>query len=415
VWGRAAAAAAVRRQQHQPEPAATAALPPRWRCRSVGGYKRRPLGGCAFSGDGSLLAVAAGCTATLWDSVSNMLVGSLPAPGGLFGAADPLDPAPHPHEAAAAAAAATLGAAAATGLAGGAPQWQQQQQQQQQQQRTRPQLTQLAFSARSPHLAGLMTWPVGSARVGEEVLVVWDLLTLSVAYSCLVPHAVCLVADPAAPLFALGLNYSITKPQPGATAEEAPQPQQPEQPPQQPQQQLDDLALQQQSRAQKRAMRRGCVLLFSPDRVSPVFSSVLQPGAVLSALLPIPARTALSALVAQPAPSSGRVTPLLAVTEDRCYTIVAVPGDGKQQGAAAAAGADDAAVITGASESALEAVFGKGGGAQQDMLAGGDDVVDGRSTAKRVAALFDAPSHVLPPPSLLCPSLLELLVSSERS
>jgi hypothetical protein len=41
----------------------------------------------------------------------------------------------------------------------------------------------------------------------------------------------------------------------------------------------------------------------------------------------------------------------------------------------------------------------------------GDGALGARAAAKRVAALFDAPSHALPPPSLLCPSLLELLVA----
>jgi hypothetical protein len=34
---------------------------------------------------------------------------------------------------------------------------------------------------------------------------------------------------------------------------------------------------------------------------------------------------------------------------------------------------------------------------------------------QQVAALFDAPSHVLPPPSQLCSAFLELLVTGQRS
>lgn len=46
-----------------------------WRCQSVGSYKKKPMTSAAFSADGSVLAVAAESTITLWDPDNNALVG----------------------------------------------------------------------------------------------------------------------------------------------------------------------------------------------------------------------------------------------------------------------------------------------------------------------------------------------------
>ncbi|TVU49134.1 hypothetical protein EJB05_00428 [Eragrostis curvula] len=46
-----------------------------WRCQSVGSYKKKPMTAAAFSGDGSVLAVAAESVITLWDPDNNALVG----------------------------------------------------------------------------------------------------------------------------------------------------------------------------------------------------------------------------------------------------------------------------------------------------------------------------------------------------
>jgi hypothetical protein len=71
VWVRHAAARRPGSQLEQP----TA-----WRCRSVGSYKGFPLHTAAFSPDGSVLAIAAGAAATLWDPASNRLVAALQPP-----------------------------------------------------------------------------------------------------------------------------------------------------------------------------------------------------------------------------------------------------------------------------------------------------------------------------------------------
>lgn len=368
IWSRAGSAAA----------AATTTPPPRWRCRAAGGYKRRPLGCCAFSPDGSLLAVGAGGAATLWDPRENALLAALPPPAGLG--------------------------------CGGAPGAM----------LPPPQLTQLAFSAGSPHLAGVLSrpWP-GSTDDGSggDTLVVWDLLTLSVAWSAALPRVAALAADPAAPLFAVAVNIA------GGAAHQ--------------QQHLDgggqqqeedgEVAIEQQQangtaaaaqhsggsaapRVQRHATRRGCVLVFSPSGATPLSAAPLPQGAAAAALCHAPLRTPLGANTTP----GGFGTPMLVVTEDRCYTLVARPG-----AAAAAAGVDAAAQADavrealGGDESVLEAVFGKASAGTGVTPGAGASGGDARGAERRVAALFDAPSHALPVPSLLAPSLLELLIAGD--
>ncbi|XP_015899229.3 uncharacterized protein LOC107432272 [Ziziphus jujuba] len=45
-----------------------------WMCHAVGSYKKKPMTALAFSGDGSVLAVAAETVITLWDPEKNVLV-----------------------------------------------------------------------------------------------------------------------------------------------------------------------------------------------------------------------------------------------------------------------------------------------------------------------------------------------------
>ena len=340
--------------------------PRRWRCRSVGSYKRRPFGGVAFSGDGSLLAVGAGAAATLWDPFTNTLAAVLPAPSSSSGGA--------------------CGA----------------------------RIVQLAFSSCSPHLAGLLAWPTEAARDSEETLVVWDLLTLSVAWSAAVPNAVALTADPSQPQFVVTCNHSVTKQQHiqqqqqhaaagvDASSSEA--------------EAAAAAALTKaEARRAARAARRGCALVFSPLGPAPIFAAALPPGSAAAAALYVPPGTALGVATAagyQTGSSSSDPTPLLLVTEDRHYTVVAP----LSVLAAASASVPETAATAAASalverESALEAVFGKTAatlpGSEAAAFASSGDA---RAAAKRAAMLFDAPSHALPPPSQLCPSLLELLL-----
>ncbi|XP_009627084.1 uncharacterized protein [Nicotiana tomentosiformis] len=48
-----------------------------WTCHSVGSYKKKPMTAAAFSGDGSVLAVAAERVITLWDPEKNILVATV--------------------------------------------------------------------------------------------------------------------------------------------------------------------------------------------------------------------------------------------------------------------------------------------------------------------------------------------------
>ncbi|KAK9818780.1 hypothetical protein WJX74_006596 [Apatococcus lobatus] len=116
----------------------------RWSCRSVGSFRGEPLRAATFSPDGSLMAVAATQSATLWDPFDNTLIGTLALPSSSSASAS--------------------------------------------------QLTSLAFLRSSPTL-------VGASQGLAPCLVVWDLLTLSVRWSVGV-HASCLTPDPAHPLFA---------------------------------------------------------------------------------------------------------------------------------------------------------------------------------------------------------------------
>lgn len=283
-----------------------------WRCASVGSYKRQPLGGCTFSGDGSLLAVAAGGGVTLWRPQTNALVAALVAP-----------PA-----------------------TGGAP------------------VNRLAFLTGSPHLVGTTGGP-------HPHLVVWDLLSAAPAWVLPLP-ATALAADPAAPRFAVGVPA-------GATGPGAP----------------------------------GGVLVFGAGEPAPRSACRVPGGSSPAALLYAPRG---SALAAQAGSDGGSA--LLMVTSDRHFALL---GGGSDVAAAAgstgAAAAGEAEQGEGAQagSGAHDDVFGKARarGAAAAAVAGGVSEQFGDAAQRAVAALFDAPSHVLPPPSALMPSLLELLVSGQ--
>eukprot|EP00193_Tetraselmis_chui_P016806 CAMPEP_0177794212 /NCGR_PEP_ID=MMETSP0491_2-20121128/25517_1 /TAXON_ID=63592 /ORGANISM="Tetraselmis chuii, Strain PLY429" /LENGTH=807 /DNA_ID=CAMNT_0019316837 /DNA_START=58 /DNA_END=2481 /DNA_ORIENTATION=+ len=123
-----------------------------WRCRSAGdmadtfGIAGGGVTAAAFSGDGSLLAMASGSSVSLWEPETNTKVAQLPAPVG-----------------------------------------------------GRTPIRQLSFIRGSHFLVGASA---GSGGSGGGVLVVWNLLTLSVwwSYKMMAKH---LVADPSAPRFAL--------------------------------------------------------------------------------------------------------------------------------------------------------------------------------------------------------------------
>ncbi|GMH33850.1 hypothetical protein BSKO_01684 [Bryopsis sp. KO-2023] len=56
-----------------------------WRCRSIGSYREESMGGAAFSGDGTVLAVACKTCITLWDPITLTRLGMLPFPAKIGG------------------------------------------------------------------------------------------------------------------------------------------------------------------------------------------------------------------------------------------------------------------------------------------------------------------------------------------
>ncbi|KAF8061314.1 ycf24 [Scenedesmus sp. PABB004] len=394
-----------------------------WRCAAVGGYRGQPLGGAAFSADGSLLAVAAGGTATLWDPEQHALVAALPAPAGAGGAGAALvklvfmrrtphlvgllsggDPAP-------ALAAVGLGGGGGGGAAAGAA-------------------SSRGARARQAALAGAVSGAWGSG------VVVWDLLACAPTWFCSLP--VCsLAADPARPLFAVGVPaLPVGGGEPDGDQQQAGEEQQQAQ-----QEGAGEQQQQQGGRAQGGRQRGGAVVQQREGLVLVFGAADPQPLAAC----PVPGGSPAS-LIFTPGgapPGAGgaagaggvALSPLLLLTDDRRYTHVALGGggDGDANGAGAAgeggAPADgapagtraamEAELAAGADESALEAMFGRAaappaGAAAAAPGGGAAAAADAAAVKAAVAALFDAPSHALPAPTALCPTLLELLIGAGR-
>jgi NET1-associated nuclear protein 1 (U3 small nucleolar RNA-associated protein 17) len=280
----------------------------------VGSYKQLPLGAAAFSGDGSLLALAAGGCVTLWRPASNTLVGVLTQPPGAGGGA----------------------------------------------------IHALAFLAGSPTLVAATTGEVPQ-------LIAWDLLTTAPRWVLTVPTCA-LAADPAAPRFAVGVPA-------GAAGQGNP----------------------------------GGVLVLGPGAPEPLAVCAVPNGSSPAALLFVAPGTPLAAA----AGGGGSGSPLLLVTSDRHFALLPAPGAqpaGEAEAEAATSGVAAGGDGQQAPASVLEATFGGmpaavGGGGGAAGSAGVQPQAAGEAARKVVSRLFDAPSHVLPPPSALVPTLLELLVS----
>ncbi|KAG2426597.1 hypothetical protein HXX76_012913 [Chlamydomonas incerta] len=335
-----------------------------WRCRSTGGYKGLPLGAAAFSADGSVLAVAAGSRVTLWDADSNALAAALPA------------------------AVPTTSAAAAA-----------------------PPLTSLAFVPGTPFLAA----------ASPSCVAVYNLLTAAVHW-CLPYGAVSITADAAYGLLAAALP---APPPPAAAAapaaadaaaggEEAAAPEDQEAAGAGPASTAAAAAAAAQRRRQAAraahgaAAAAGChVLVFDPRDATPKYHCHV-PGA---------SHVHLAALPAAAAAAGGGCSPLLILRDNRQYSVAAVPGSSIST---AAAGEDAAAAGPIPKEETLsvfEATFGKvAGGAGAGGVAAMDvDGGAGVSGKARWAELFDAPSHVLPPPTALAHAFLTLLTTAPDS
>ena len=132
------------------------------------------------------------------------------------------------------------------------------------------------------------------------------------------------------------------------------------------------------------------------------------------------------------------MSPLLVVSQDRQYAQAAKQGAALQPAAQRAAAGEPAelyrradsfvppahegAAVAAAAQapggvSGLEAMYGPAtGAAQQQPKQAGPAAGAGPAAAAAAASwggLFDAPSHVLPPLSTLCPAFLELVLGRE--
>jgi NET1-associated nuclear protein 1 (U3 small nucleolar RNA-associated protein 17) len=269
-----------------------------------------------FSPDGSVLAVAAGASATLWDPASNRLVAALQPPS----------------------------------AAGGGV------------------LTSLHFITGSPHLVGLL-----QGQPGSTLLVVWNLLSTAVAWSLHLP-VVSLTADPLHPLFAAALQLPSS-----AVAEDG---------------------------SQQQEQQQGVhshVLVFDTAAGAPKFSCPVPNAAVSSLQFVNPGSRIYSA----GASGSNAVSALLMTTSDRQYALLQVPGSTVMQ--------EEVVPLHQQQNeqqhvSAFEAAFG---------IVGADSAsaaIDKSAAVQQqvVLHLFDAPSHVLPPPTQLCSAFLQLLIAGSK-
>jgi hypothetical protein len=356
-----------------------------WRCAAVGGYKGLPLHCCSFSPDGSVLALGAAATATLWDHTDNSLVASLVPPPeyacsghqlrqllflhnsphvvGVLGGGDP------------------SAAMQALGISPGAAAQQQQQ----------------GWKRAGKGQPGQQQQPeVVVASSWGQAVVVWNLLTGGVSWYANLP--VCsIAADPIHPVFVVGVPAALSS---------------------------------SSSNGAQQQQRQGLVLVFGAHTPDPLYAC------------PVPASSPTSLLFLQNRSSAvaagQQVSPLMLLTQDRRYTRLTLGGTqpstaaaaaDQQPPAAAAAAAGgsevpsgtraalEAELAAGRDESTLEAMFGK---MQPPAAAAAADsgaaaaAAEAAAVKAAVSQLFDAPSHVLPAPSSLCPTLLELLIGADR-
>ncbi|CAL5220765.1 g2829 [Coccomyxa viridis] len=415
-----------------------------WRCFSTSTYRDEPMSAVAFSGDGSLVAVAMPGSVTLWDPAANSLVAVLA----------------HPP--------------AASSVA----------------------VSSLSFVAETPYLVGVSTDPQ------SQCVVVWNLITASVWWSAATP-ASCLAVDAKSGAFAVALprepvrRWTHRLPQPQAQpkaaisakgetagdatlssagdahlnghslADEGAEPmevdaadgelQGPEQlaalrggvfwldPPSSQSQASEHQQQQRQQRPSTEQQQRGgskgggvdaegaqkadssAAVAQTSDGAKQAEGSFMYGGGGGSVLLfdagvPCPRAAwllprcpvAALAFLEQDSATAGKLKqagtgrPLLILTEDRQYHI-AHPG-----AAADAVSADARAELTiaqGSAKGGWEAAFGPLK-PQQRALEQRKQAPDAGEGLPKVEDLWDAPSHALPAPSMLVGASLEALLGS---
>ena len=311
-----------------------------------------PLSAAAFSSDGSLLAVASQDVVTLWDPDTNSMVASLASPPGNQGCP----------------------------------------------------LVKLLFVPNTPFLVGYTTGTAAS-------LIVWNLLTESIWWSYALTVSA-LDVDPESTCIAV----AVAPQKAGADGQKGSHSGQPQ-----------AAALQQQSgnvtrhaeagsnvaevsrqgpmtvsdpEKQQIAVASSAVFLFAASSGQPQLSWSLGQSTVASLLFALPGTKLHSASIAQ-APEG--ITPLLILTEDRQYAV-----------ARSAAHMHDASFqpstpVQSDQPSAFEAAFGTAAlqpPAQQAAVSASRQL----QAQSQLQALFDAPSHALPPLKDLAPAFFDRLI-----
>lgn len=331
-----------------------------WRCAAVGTHRNEPLTAAAFSSDGSVLALGSVTGGvSLWDATQTALLGVLPP-------------------------ALTRPSAASVPNA--------------------PMVRRLLFLANSPLLVALL----------NGGLAVYNLLTMRCEWAVEVAGVGRIVSDPISSHWAVTLSSPAS---PGtqhsargtSTTNSG-----------------SGVA---RSTSSKVSSSDQGIVMFRGAEESPVgawrVSRAGPPGTLSIAF--VPPATPLHVAAVEAGANLPGASPLVVLTADREYAVARKSGSSKgtTEGTAGLStsgiGKDNVARAGGAGVgvSSFETLYGRsarveqqreqGGGAAAAVEVGGSGLgVGGRPPW---AALFDAPSHALPPMGTLCPAFLELMVT----
>ncbi len=243
-------------------------------------------------------------------------------------------------------------------------------------------IARLAFVPASPFLVAC----------SEGFVVVWNLLTASLQWALDVPVA-SLAVDPVHASFAIAVPVPAERP-PKATAAGSDK------------SAASASAVDSEDKAstsQQAAQHVSHVLVFDPRSPTPRYRSTC-PGTLAPTLLYVTPGMPQHAQASRGLPAL--VSPILVLTEERSYAYL----DAADQDSMPRQGAPKKAAEA-ASASAYEAAFGPLPAPDQVASAMDVDDTDALSSAPRWKQLFDAPSHALPPPTVLAQSFLRLVTT----
>lgn len=161
------------------------------------------------------------------------------------------------------------------------------------------------------------------------------------------------------------------------------------------------------------------VLVFDPASPAPKFFTTVQRASSISLFFATPDMPQAALMNLGSSSGSGTnassISPLLVLTEERAYAYV-LPPDAPEEPSSNQP-SDRARIDTTSAPSAFEAAFGKLAAGPAAAAAGGGATamdVDGDvagGARPKWQALFDAPSHALPPPTVLAQAFLRLITS----